>query len=142
MFLWIEKIIPHCNGFFTLRRIISHFYKIEPQNSNFFGSFDSYHFGLVSDRGQWGRSMIWFTLERERERERGCWGVINAKMTILHGRCFFLSERFDDVVRPVGQSPLVLPCLNKNDIPLLITSVSPKLHVIGSWTTSSPPYNN
>ena len=58
MFLWIEKIIPHCNGFFTLRRIISHFYKIEPQNSNFFGSFDSYHFGLVSDRGQWGRSMI------------------------------------------------------------------------------------
>ena len=80
--------------------------------------------------------------ERERERERDCWGVRNAKMTILHGRCFFLSERFDDVVRSVGQSPLVLPCLNKNDIPLLITSVSPKLHVIGSWTTSSPPYNN
>ena len=86
----------------------------------------------------------------ERERENritlnamgGYQGVINAKITTLHGRCFFLSERFDDVLRLVGRSPLVLPCWNKNDIPLLITSISPKFHVIGAWVTPPPPYND
>lgn len=47
---------------------------------------------------------------------------------ILHDQYYFLGESYSDITRLSRQSPKVLPYPNKNDLPLIVTLVSPDFH--------------
>lgn len=56
-------------------------------------------------------------------------GIINVKMIgILHDQYYFLGESYSDITRMSRESPKVLPYPNKNDLPLIVTLVSPDFH--------------